>query len=172
MNKTDNKTVLIIDDEPNVQIYLKTILEDHGFNTVLAGNGKQALDQIKKKKPDVISLDLVMPKMTGLKFFRYVKGNKIVDGVPFVVVTAHSKDEMGQKDIQELQKEALKSVIYFLEKPVNPLEYANTIREALGLAKPKPHKKSDECEDLKNKIKNKILDANKEKLLKVLKALG
>jgi CheY-like chemotaxis protein len=65
------KSVLVIDDEPDVRLFLKTVLEDAGFDVMLAANGKEALERVTEKKPDVISLDLVMPKMSGLKFYKY-----------------------------------------------------------------------------------------------------
>jgi CheY-like chemotaxis protein len=70
MDDSRGKTVLVVDDEPDIQFYLKTILENAGFDVMVASNGKQALDRVKDRKPDVISLDLVMPKMSGLKFYQ------------------------------------------------------------------------------------------------------
>jgi CheY-like chemotaxis protein len=67
MDDIKNKTVLIVDDEPDIRLFLKTVLEDAGFNVMTANNGKHALERIKECKPDLISLDLVMPKMGGGK---------------------------------------------------------------------------------------------------------
>ena len=76
MEDVRGKTVLVVDDEPNVRMYLQAVLEDAGLNVQTAANGNQALDRMTEKKPDVISLDLVMPKMSGLKFFKYIQKNK------------------------------------------------------------------------------------------------
>jgi len=76
------KLVLVIDDEPDLRLFIKTVLEDAGFEVAVAGNGKEALERMTEKKPDVISLDLVMPKMSGLKFYRYIQKNKDRSGIP------------------------------------------------------------------------------------------
>ncbi len=80
MEDVRGKTVLVVDDEPNVRLYLQTVLEDSGFEVQTAANGHQALDRMTEKKPDVISLDLVMPKMSGLNFFKYIQKNKEQSG--------------------------------------------------------------------------------------------
>jgi CheY-like chemotaxis protein len=76
MGDESKKTVLVVDDEPDVRLFLQTILENGGYDVMLASHGKQALERMTEKKPDVISLDLVMPKMSGLKFYRYIQKNK------------------------------------------------------------------------------------------------
>ena len=62
MTQSDIKTILVVDDEPDVRQYLKAILEDAGFNVITAEDGQAALDIIKTQTPDFISLDLMMPK--------------------------------------------------------------------------------------------------------------
>jgi len=69
MPKPQDMTILVVDDEPGVVIYLKTLLEDAGFTVVTAADGNEALDHVKRRKPDLISLDLVMPKKSGIRFF-------------------------------------------------------------------------------------------------------
>jgi len=160
MSESEKRSVLVVDDEPDVRLFLKTILEDAGFEVSEAANGKQALDRVKERRPDVISLDLVMPKMSGLKFYRYLKKDEAKRGIPFVVVTAHGKDEFGAKDLSMLQKEAKNEPVFFLEKPVKPAEYIGLVRRALGL------------EGLRREAAEKLLSANEEKLQKVLKNLA
>ncbi|RJP55397.1 MAG: response regulator, partial [Deltaproteobacteria bacterium] len=95
MDDIKNKTVLIVDDEPDIRLFLKTVLEDAGFNVMTANNGKHALERIKECKPDLISLDLVMPKMGGVKLLSYLQKNPEWAKIPFIVVTAHAHDELG-----------------------------------------------------------------------------
>ena len=63
--RPEERTILVVDDEPDVRRYLQTILEDAGFNVVTASDGEEALQIIRRKKPDFISLDLVMPRKSG-----------------------------------------------------------------------------------------------------------
>ncbi|MFH2205000.1 MAG: response regulator [Elusimicrobiota bacterium] len=166
MSDTSDKTILIVDDEPDVQLYLRTILEDAGFDVMVASNGKQALERMTEKKPDAISLDLVMPKMSGLKFYRYIQKNKDRKDIPVVVVTAHGKDEFGSDSLRELQQEAKNNPITFLEKPVKPPAYISAIRKSLGLPT------SGEEHGLREQIQDRLKTADDKKLKKVLKLLS
>jgi CheY-like chemotaxis protein len=169
MNEQKGKTVLVVDDEPDVRFYLQTILEDAGFEVLLAANGREALDILEENEPDVISLDLVMPKTTGLKFFLHLQKTKDKAEIPIVVVTAHGKDEFGQKYLEQLQAEPRRCELFYLEKPVKPAIYLNTIRKALGL--PVEKEEDGEQATLRKQLRDKINAGDKETLLKVLKAL-
>ena len=169
MDDTANKTVLIVDDEPDVRLYLETILKNAGFQVMTAGNGKQALDRMTEKKPDVISLDLVMPRMSGLKFFKYIQQNPERASIPVVVVTAHGKDEFGREDLEKIQSIERKCALFYLEKPVKPEGYVGTIRKALGIES--GQEASDEADALREELKAKMLTADPEKLQQALKAL-
>lgn len=134
MTETAKQTVLVVDDEPDVRFFIETVLKDGGFEVVSAGNGKQALDRIQERVPDLISLDLVMPKMSGLKFFLYLQKNKERRGIPFLVVTAHGKDEMGRADLKKILAFKRQGVrLGVVEKPIVPDQYLAAVRELLGL---------------------------------------
>ena len=67
------KTILIVDDEPDVLTYLSTLLEDHGYATILAKDGEEALAKLKASLPDLITLDVSMPEKSGVKLYREIK---------------------------------------------------------------------------------------------------
>jgi CheY-like chemotaxis protein len=172
MAENIGKTVLVVDDEPNLRLYLQTLLEDAGFEVALAANGKEALDRMTENKPDVISLDLVMPKMSGLKFYRYIQKNKDRAGIPVVVVTAHAKDEFGEGDLQKLKAAKSKAgTILIVEKPIKPLPYINTIRRALGMDEI-ASEETGEKDVLKVRLKEKMKSADRKTLEDVLKILN
>jgi CheY-like chemotaxis protein len=169
MGEANKKTILVVDDEPDIRLFLKTVLEDAGFEVVTADNGKHALEKIKAHKPDLISLDLVMPRMGGLKLLKYLQKNPKLAEIPFIVVTAHARDELGKEDYLKLKAEKfLISPYSFMEKPVVPSEYISAIQKRLGLDEDAPC----EAEDLKTKIKDILTTANKEKLEETLKILA
>ena len=58
MPQAEEKTILVVDDEPDVRQYLEMVLRDAGFRVVTAGDGEEAMEKIREKKPDFISLDL------------------------------------------------------------------------------------------------------------------
>ncbi len=82
------KTVLIIDDEPDVVTYLSTLLEDNGYETVAAANGIEGMEKAKATHPDLICLDITMPEQSGIRFYRNLKDDSELDDIPVVVVTA------------------------------------------------------------------------------------
>jgi two-component system alkaline phosphatase synthesis response regulator PhoP len=169
MGEENKKTILVVDDEPDIRLFLQTVLEDAGFAVVTADNGKHALERIKANKPDLISLDLVMPRMGGLKLLKYLQKNPKLAEIPFIVVTAHARDELGEEDFLKLKAEKfLVSPYSFMEKPVVPSEYIRAIKMRLGLEEGAV----TETDDLKAQIKDRIATAKKEKLEETLKILA
>ena len=165
------KTILVIDDEPDLRLFMKTVLENAGFDVALAANGKEALERMTEKKPDAISLDLVMPKMSGLKFYRYIQKNKDRSGIPVVVVTAHAEDEFGKGDLEKIKTAKSEGgTILVIEKPIKPLLYVNTIRRAIGLEEIESEE-TGEKNVLKVKLKERMKTADKKTLEDVLKIL-
>jgi CheY-like chemotaxis protein len=165
------KSVLIVDDEPDIRLFLKTVLENAGFDVSVASNGKEALERMTEEKPDVISLDLVMPKMSGLKFYRYIQKNRDRAGIPVVVVTAHAKDEFGESDLGKIKKAKSEGgTIMVLEKPIQPDVYINTVRRAAGLDELESEDKSEK-DVLKVILKEKLKKADKKTLQNVMKLL-
>ncbi len=172
MSEKLGKTVLVVDDEPDVRLFLKTVLEDAGFDVMLAANGKEALERVTEKKPDVISLDLVMPKMSGLKFYKYIQKNPERADIPVVVVTAHAKDEMGKGDLAKIEAaRPSRGVLLTLEKPVQPVAYVNAIRKAAGLEEAQVEEGGEQAV-LRRQVSEKIQKATKETLQEVLKILS
>jgi CheY-like chemotaxis protein len=89
---TGKKTVLIVDDEPDVLTFLSTLLEDNGYATVTAENGEGALARVKESPPDLITLDITMPETSGVRFYRDMKESEAWRHIPIVIVTGISGD--------------------------------------------------------------------------------
>jgi len=169
MARAEDKTILVVDDEPNVRQYLTTVLEDAGFNVVTAGDGAEALEIIKKKKPDFISLDLIMPRKSGHKLLCELRRNKQWSRIPVLIVTAHAQDELGKEDLDDLLgRRVMSGPGTYLEKPVNPLTYVRSIQRALGI------EETEETADkinLKEELQRGMQNASPEALRKALEAL-
>ena len=169
MQRAEDKTILVVDDEPNVREYLTTVLKDAGFNVVTAGDGEEALELIGKKTPDFISLDLIMPKKSGHRLLHELRRNKQWSRIPVLIVTAHAQDELGKGDLQDLLDNRMMSGPgTYLEKPVNPLTYVQSIQRALGI------EETEETTDkinLKDELQKSLQNATPEALLKALDAL-
>ena len=76
MIKPEDKTILVVDDEPDVRTYLTMVLQDAGFNVMSASDGNEALAMVNEQKPDFISLDLVMPNKSGIRFYHELRKKK------------------------------------------------------------------------------------------------
>jgi CheY-like chemotaxis protein len=86
--KGDRRTVLVVDDEPHVVAYLEMLLQDQGYATVSAADGREGLEKTKAHKPDLICLDITMPEESGVRMYRNLKEDPDLAHVPVVVVTA------------------------------------------------------------------------------------
>jgi len=81
------KKILVLDDEPNVVAYLETLLQDNGYDTVSASNGREGMEKARSEKPDLITLDISMPEESGIRFYRDLKEDPELAGIPVVIVT-------------------------------------------------------------------------------------
>jgi CheY-like chemotaxis protein len=134
MVRPQDKTVLVVDDEPNVRDYLAQILLDAGFNVVKAGDGNEAMEMILRDPPDFISLDLVMPRKSGHKLLYELRKDRKLSQIPVVIVTAHAQDEMGEGDLKDIMdNRVLSGPGVYLEKPVKPATYVRAVQRALGI---------------------------------------
>ncbi len=101
--------ILVVDDEPDIRMTLRLVLELAGHEITEAENGRQALD-LAPTMPDVIILDIRMPDIDGLEVLALLKGDPAVADIPVVCVSAHSSGEAMQRAV------ALGAVAY-INKP-------------------------------------------------------
>ena len=128
------KSILVVDDEEDVRRYLAAILEDGGFDVETAPDGNRALDVVKEKAPDLISLDLVMPEKSGIRFLHALRRDKEWARIPVLIVTGHAHDDLGKKDLGDiLAGKMISGPEVYLEKPVSPASYVLAVRRQLGL---------------------------------------
>jgi CheY-like chemotaxis protein len=134
MARPEDKTILVVDDEEDVREYFAMALEDAGFDVQRAENGNEALERIKEKTPDFISLDLVMPEKSGIKLLYELRHHDEWKKIPFVVVTAHARDDAGRGDLEEiLSSKTFSGPRMYLEKPVEADQYVAFICEQTGV---------------------------------------
>ena len=96
----NQKRILIADDEEDVVVALKFTLEKEGYECLTAYDGKEALDKAKKDNPDLIVLDIMMPKLNGYEVSRLLKFDAKFKQIPIIMLTARTqaKDkEIGQE---------------------------------------------------------------------------
>ena len=81
------KKILLVEDEPSLQQTLGEILRQEGFEVVVAHDGLEGFEKIKKEKPDLVLLDLILPKLDGFEVLKKVKGDPETAQVPVIVLT-------------------------------------------------------------------------------------
>jgi len=86
------QTILIIDDEPDTLTYFSSLLEDNGYATVTAENGTEAIAQVEKSPPDLITLDITMPETSGVRCYRALREHAAWRDIPVIMITGISED--------------------------------------------------------------------------------
>jgi class 3 adenylate cyclase len=118
--------ILIVDDEPFNVDYLEQELEDFGYDTVSAAHGEEALEKVATEAPDLILLDVMMPRMDGFTVCRRLKEHEETRLIPIVMMTALGEVEDRIKGIEAGADD-------FLTKPVNDRELLARIQTTLRL---------------------------------------
>jgi len=81
------KKILIVDDDLHIQKLYKEELEEEGYEVLVAGSGREAMEQFEKGNPDLVTLDILMPDIDGIKLLRQMKGKK--PRLPVIMSTAY-----------------------------------------------------------------------------------
>jgi CheY-like chemotaxis protein len=155
-----------VDDEPDVRSYLRNALEDAGFAVETAVDGLEALEMVRRSPPDLISLDLVMPKHSGAKFYRQLQKDRKLSRIPVLIVTGHARDELGRADFEEM---TMSGPGVYLEKPVRPAAYVAAVRRLLGMEIPETP--APEPADLRRELSRALSGADRDALQRALDAL-
>ncbi len=121
MNKITYK-ILLADDEKAIRDLYKLRFEQESFKAIFAKDGEEALKKIKKVKPDLVLLDIMMPKMSGLNVLEEMKKNPSTKDIPVVMLTVLSDDEARNKAFD------LGAKYYLVKSEVVPLEVVKAIR--------------------------------------------
>ena len=129
-----SKKVLIVDDDPDVRMFNATVVENCGHTPIEAPNGEEALKIIKKDPPDLVTLDVLMPKQNGLRIYRELKTNKSLIGIPVIILSGIAKRTFlrSQKALTEFGDKSVPEPESYLEKPVEPDELEREIKKFLG----------------------------------------
>ena len=120
--------ILIVDDEAHIRMLIEQTLEeleDEGVEFLTAENGEIALEIIQEEKPNLVFLDVMMPKMNGMEVCRRVKKELGLDGVYIVLLTAKGQE------LDRLKGQEVGADVY-MTKPFDPEVILNKAKEVLG----------------------------------------
>lgn len=140
-----SKKILIVDDEPDAISFVSAVLEENGYTSIGAKDGVEGLEVLTKEKPDLVLLDLMMPKKSGITMFQEMRKDPSMSNIPVVVITGVSevtgvdfRNFMYKQPLRDEKKfvETTGLTKYtvpdgYIEKPVEPDELIKVIKEAL-----------------------------------------
>jgi twitching motility two-component system response regulator PilH len=128
------RTILAVDDEAQTLDFLSTVLEENGYTPMLAENGEEALQIVKQNKPDLVILDIMMPKQSGIKMYRELKSGESLRNIPVIIYSGIPRRTFlrAQAALTETSGESVPDPDAYLEKPVTPERLGATIKKVLG----------------------------------------
>jgi two-component system alkaline phosphatase synthesis response regulator PhoP len=124
--KQETPTVLVVDDNVQNLELIQAYLEELDVNTVAAYDGQQAIEAVREKEPDLILLDVMMPKMSGFEVCKRLKKDPKTSDIPIIMVTA--LNELG-----DIERGIDSGTDDFLTKPVNKWELVTRVKTMLKL---------------------------------------
>jgi CheY-like chemotaxis protein len=87
-NPPMTKRVLIVDDDPHVVRYLEMLLQDNGYETLSAMDGREAIEMARRERPDLITLDISMPDVSGTRVYKELRTDPELACLPVIIITA------------------------------------------------------------------------------------
>jgi len=127
------KKVLVVDDDPDVRLFSVTVLEENGYTPLEAANGEEGLKMIKQEKPELIILDVLMPRQSGIRLYRELKTDKSFKDIPIIILSGIAKKTFlrSQKALTEFGGKEVPEPKVYLEKPVEPEVLTAEIKKLL-----------------------------------------
>lgn len=123
----EKKTVICVEDEPEMIDLVKLILGRKGFNLVGAVGGREGIEAVRRLKPDLVLLDLMMPDMDGWEVYQQMKADDELKDIPVIVVTAKAQS------IDKVLGLHIAKVDDYVTKPFGPQELLQSVNKVLGL---------------------------------------
>lgn len=147
------KRVLVVDDDENTRRFLSVALKANGYDAVTAEDGDDGYNKVQESKPDLILLDVMMPKKTGFVLFKQLRRKEEFKDIPVIMLTAVAEvleeDETQaegetferpfdslrdslRKAIAKMRDEGLVKPEVFIDKPIDPERLVDEVRNLIG----------------------------------------
>jgi len=120
----DKKRILVVDDDEDLVKMLKLRIESEGYGFMHAKDGEDMFKVMAANKPDLIMLDIMLPKMDGYTALREMRKKEELKNIPVIVLTAKEKEKVG--DLFELER-----VAFFVEKPFEIRDLLQKVKDAI-----------------------------------------
>ncbi len=130
----DRKKILIVDDELDVRIYVRTLFETSGYTPIVTRNGKEGLEKAKELSPDLIILDVMMPEVGGVTMYRELKTDRELKDIPVIMLTGIGKKSFSHylKMLNLKVKDPIPQPDAHMEKPLDHEKLLELARKIIG----------------------------------------
>ena len=122
----EGKVILLVDDDLTLREMYEERLKAEGFDIIQASNGEEAIKKAKENKPNIILLDIMMPKINGFDVLKELKADPDLKEIPVIVLTALIQD------VDRVQGKKLGAVDYIVKSETMPGEVIAKIQNAIG----------------------------------------
>lgn len=119
------KKVLLVEDEKNVILGVRTCLDAVGYHVEVVEDGEEGLNAVRREHPDLILLDLLMPKMDGFEVLKVLKSDPATSSIPIIVLTAKAAEEDRQRALDL-------GADNYMTKPFKPQELWDRLKHYLS----------------------------------------
>lgn len=128
------KKVLAVDDDPDIISFVVTVLEENDYIPLEANNGEEALAKIRQEKPDLVILDVLMPRQSGIKMYRELKTDDSLKNIPVIILSGITRRTFlrSQEALTEFGGQNVPEPEAYIEKPVAPEELAEIIKKVIA----------------------------------------
>ena len=118
--------ILVADDEPNIVISLEYLMKREGYTVLVARDGQEALDMIARDRPDLVLLDVMMPKKSGFEVCQAVRASEELQSTKILMLTAKGRET-------DLAKGLAQGADAYMTKPFSTRDLAHKVAEMLGV---------------------------------------
>lgn len=126
-----SKKVLIVDDEPDIAAYLAAILNTNGFTATVADSVQSGLEAVDRITPDLICLDIMMPKESGISMYRRLRETDATRHIPVVIISG--AEQQGKFNFRSyLPEESIPEPDCYLEKPIDVKNFVEIVERLIG----------------------------------------
>jgi two-component system phosphate regulon response regulator PhoB len=129
-----SKKVLVVDDDPDVRSFVMTVLDENHYVPLVARDGVEGFEMIEKDPPDLVILDVLMPRGSGIRLYHKLKTTEKYKSIPIIMFTGITLNSFlkSQKVLDEFKGEEVPEPDIYLEKPVDPEELAAAVKKKIG----------------------------------------
>lgn len=129
-----SKKVLVVDDDQDVRSFVVTVLEENQYIPLVAKDGVEGLEKIEKDHPDLVILDVLMPRGSGIRLYHKLKTDEKLDKIPIIMFTGIALRSFlkSQKVLDEFEGGEVPKPDIYLEKPVEPEDLLAAIKKKIG----------------------------------------